>query len=74
MKTISRGVRIPLNLFELVKAAEPFKNFSQIVIGALEEKYSFVDVDSEDSVNFSVDTVHHNDIDDVVDRMFRGVH
>ena len=42
------GVRIPLRLFKLVRAAEPDVSFSQIVISALLEKY----VDEEDLDEF----------------------
>jgi len=37
------GVRLPVDLIELVKRAEPGKTFSEIVRGALHEKYSFTD-------------------------------
>jgi len=39
------GVRIPVDLYEHVLAANPGKTFTDIVKSALEEKYGFVTTD-----------------------------
>lgn len=41
LKTLSKGVRLPIKLYDLVISANPGKSFSEIVCCALSEKYSF---------------------------------
>ena len=43
IKTKPIGIRLPIELWELVKAIEPNKTYSQIVKGALESKYCIHD-------------------------------
>ena len=58
------GVRLPLDLIELVKMAEPGKTFTEIVRGALQEKYSFTD---------SKNIANIRDIHSKVDRIIGSV-
>ena len=48
VKTLSRGIRLPVDLWDLVKIADPALSYSQIVKCALLEKYC-IDIDSDDS-------------------------
>jgi len=40
--TRSIGIRLPIALWDMVKIANPDLTYSEIVKGALEEKYSFI--------------------------------
>jgi hypothetical protein len=46
-KTRSIGIRLPIELWELVKVAEPGLTYSEIVRRALEEKYNFFIISHE---------------------------
>ena len=52
------GIRISTELYEIARTANPGKTFSEIVRGALEEKYGFVtfeEVADEKAEVFSVE-------------------
>lgn len=68
-KTISRGVRIPLDLFNLVSAAAPGVAFSEIVRLSLVEKYGFVVAPVAGAPGNGVDKSRLGDIEFFVDHM-----
>ena len=41
VKSVSTGIRIPLNLYNLVMSANPNKTFNDVIKDLLTERYSF---------------------------------
>jgi len=75
MKPKKTGVSIPWKLFELVMAAEPGKTFSDIVRGALIEKYDFKKVVAPTSVDNLKVCTSASDVDDIdskIDELLSG--
>ena len=72
VKTKSLGIRIPLDLFKLVVAAEPDKSFSEIVVLCLSEKYG-CDSCIEDDEGDGIELVPHAGfIEDEVDHFLNS--
>jgi len=79
MKTKSRGIRLPIKLYELVCSAEPTVSFNDKVICALKEKYDVHNVvvpttvddvhSMDDDISFSVHKPS-DDIDKKLDKLF----
>jgi len=66
--TISTGIRIPKKLYEIARAANPDKTFSEIVKCALEERFGFTCNNSRNDEHES------SDVEDIVDNLIKLKH